>query len=125
MGKYRQIISVLKAAASKKLENEISKMDLSSREKVLSYATEKETASLIDELYRPGATIGDGGLADALRYEKQTGKLLSKTGHLTKVKERIRSIEKMLSRNPNHPDRNLLLALKENLEKALEDYYND
>lgn len=125
MGRYRQIISVLKAVANKKLKDEISKFDLSSRAKVLSYATEEDTASLIDELYRPGATIGDGGLADALRYEKQTGQLLSKTGHLTKVKERIRSIEKMLSKNPNHPDRSLLLALKNSLEKALEEYYND
>lgn len=32
----------------------------------------------IGEVYRPGSIIGDGGTADIIKFEKETGILLSK-----------------------------------------------
>ena len=42
-------------------------------QELLSRATTPETKDLVKQLYRPGATVGDGGTADALRREKATG----------------------------------------------------
>ena len=36
----------------------------------------------IGEVYRPGSVIGDGGTADIIRFERGTGILLSKSGHV-------------------------------------------
>ena len=38
----------------------------------------------IGEAYRPGSVIGDGGTADVIRFERETGLLLSKSGHIQK-----------------------------------------
>ena len=51
----------------------------------------------IAELYRPGAKIGDGGTADALRHEIKTGKLVGGKSHYLKAKERVRSLTKLVN----------------------------
>lgn len=71
------------------------------------------------ELYRPGSSVGDGGTADAIRHEVATGELVGDRSHIRKGRERLRQIERMLSRNPNHPDRRLLERLAEDLMSAL------
>ena len=50
----------------------------------------------INDLYRPGAKIGDGGTADAIRYEMRTGRLLSRKGHETKGEQRQRQLRRIL-----------------------------
>ena len=65
---------------------------------LLSQAQEDVTKKIIKELYRPGAEIGDGGTADALRYEKQTGKSVGGKSHIKKAEERAKQIKKILSK---------------------------
>lgn len=51
----------------------------------------------IAELYRPGAMIGDGGTADALREEIKTGKLVAGKSHFIKASERVKALTKLIN----------------------------
>ena len=86
---------------------------------LLSRATTPEAKDLVEQLYRPGASIGDGGTADALRHEKTTGQNTGNKSHETKARERAHQIEHILARNPNHPDKALLQELYNDLIDAL------
>lgn len=86
---------------------------------LLESAQTEEVKDLVKQLYRPGAEIGDGGTADALKHEKETGQLVGNKGHEQKAKERAAQIKKMLSKNPNHVDKDLLQKLLKALEDAL------
>lgn len=88
-------------------------------QELLARATTPEVKDLVKQLYRPGATIGDGGTADALRHEKATGQNTGSKGHETKARERVHQIEHILAKNPNHPDKALLQELYNNLIDAL------
>lgn len=90
------------------------------KEKLLEEATCEDTRKIIKELYRTGATIGDGGTADAVRYELEHNTAVGGKSHIQKAKERINQIDKILKKNPNHPDKELLIKLKSDLEDALE-----
>ena len=46
------------------------------REALLESATNQKLKNAIDQIYRPGATTGDGGLADAIRHQLATGELV-------------------------------------------------
>lgn len=89
------------------------------KESLLARATQNDSKNLIKELYRSGSKIGDGGTADALRHELKTGKLVGGKSHKIKAQERVKQIENILKKNPNHPDKDLLNQLKDDLEKAL------
>ena len=89
------------------------------KESLLARATQNDSKNLIKELYRSGSKIGDGGTADALRYELKTGKLVGGKSHKIKAEERVKQITNILKKNPNHPDKDLLNQLKDDLEKAL------
>ncbi len=89
------------------------------RNNLLVMATQSDTKNLINELYRNDSKIGDGGTADALRYELKTGKLVGGKSHKIKAQQRVKQINNILKRNPNHPDKELLIKLRENLENAL------
>ena len=52
------------------------------RAALLGQVTNPKLKGIINELYRIGAKIGNGGTADAVRYEQATGILLSKEGHV-------------------------------------------
>ena len=86
---------------------------------LLESAQTDEVKDLIKQLYRPGAEIGDGGTADALKYEKETSKVVGNKSHEQKAKERVSQIKKILSKNPNHTDKDLLQKLLKALEDAL------
>ena len=58
------------------------------RAALLGQVTNPKLKGIINELYRIGAKIGNGGTADAVRYEQATGILLSKEGHVLKALER-------------------------------------
>lgn len=82
-------------------------------------AKTREVKELIEQLYRPNATIGDGGTADALRYEINTRINIGNKSHRRKAKERINQINNILKKNPNHPDKELLKKLKDDLQDAM------
>ena len=89
------------------------------KESLLARATQNDSKNLVKELYRSGSKIGDGGTADALRHEIKTGKLVGGKSHKIKAQERVKQITNILKKNPNHPDKDLLNQLKDDLEKAL------
>lgn len=74
----------------------------------------------IKELYRPGATIGDGGTADALREENKTGKLVGGKSHKQKTIERLSALKKLYNKgNLSVSDKKLIKELIDDLEDAL------
>lgn len=87
--------------------------------KLLNEAKSAEAKDLIKQLYRPGASIGDGGTADALRYEKANPNKSGNKSHEKKAAERIRQIKNILSKNPNHQDKQLFIKILNDLEDAL------
>ena len=91
----------------------------SKRDTLLSEATTGEAKRIITELYRNNAEIGDGGTADAIRHELATGELVGGRSHIQKGEDRLRQIERFLRKNPNHPDRELLERLANDLRDAL------
>jgi len=62
------------------------------KESLLARATQNDSKNLVKELYRSGSKIGDGGTADALRYELKTGKLVGGKSHKIKAEERVKQI---------------------------------
>lgn len=92
----------------------------SRREELLERASTDEIRRLVKELYREGADVGDGGTADAIREELANGEPVGGKSHIRKGRERLRQIERMLQKNPNHPDRALLEELRDDLRDALE-----
>lgn len=128
MGRYRavrKLISQLKTLQNIRGKMEEGNIDISSKKKLLKLSQEKQVKSLIQNLYRDNATIGNGSAADALRYEKRTGILLSPTGHRTKVVQRINQINNLLRKNPNRPDNAILWLLREDLKNALKEYNDE
>lgn len=89
------------------------------REQLLNEATTNEAKRIVRELYRQNAEIGDGGTADAIREELQSGEPVGGRSHIQKGRERLRQIKKILERDPNHPDQALLERLRDDLEDAL------
>lgn len=107
------------------LDNETPKSENAERkmspkgEEMLGKMKTPEGKNLVKELYRPSAIIGDGGTADALRHEKEMGIANHPRSHLIKARERVRQIEKILARNPNHQDKDALTDLLNDLLDAL------
>ena len=63
--------------------------------------------------------VGDGGTADAIRAELASGEPVGGRSHVRKGRERLRQIERILRKSPNHPDRELLERLANDLRDAL------
>ncbi|MBE7038557.1 MAG: hypothetical protein E7404_06630 [Ruminococcaceae bacterium] len=75
----------------------------------------------INEIYRSNATIGDGGLADAIRYELQTGKLIGGKSHIQKGKERLKNLENIIKmQNLTSEEEKIAIEIMENIKNALE-----
>ncbi len=86
------------------------------REKLLSVVQDSKLATYINEVYRPGASIGDGGTADALISEFYEGK----SNHLLKAQERLKSINKIIdSGNLGLNDLDIAEAIRDDLEYAI------
>lgn len=94
----------------------------SAKSELISQATTDQVKGLlVEELYRSDRGIGDGGTADAIRHEPATGEKVGGKSHIKKGRERLKQIEKILKKDPNHPDRKLLEKLRDVLEDALGD----
>lgn len=79
----------------------------------------KELKNAMDELYRPGAKIGNGSTADAIRYELRTENLIHGKSNLQKGKDFIKFLEKWTKNNPNAP-----AGDKQGAKKVLNDLKN-
>ena len=91
----------------------------SKRDELLAEATTPEAREVVNQLYRPDADYGDGGTADAIRHELATGELIRGKSHIKKGRQRLAQIDRILRRNPDHPDRALLERLRNDLRDAL------
>ncbi len=93
---------------------------VSKREKLLSQASNQKLKNAINELYRPGAVTGDGGTADAIRYELKTGAPVGGKLHIQKGYDRLRNLQNILKREELTPrEKTIIQELIDDLEKAL------
>lgn len=111
----------LPSALGKRVKKEAAeKVAKSTRETLLDAASNRKLKNTIDQLYRPGATIGDGGLADAIRYQLSTGELVGGKDHLIKGAERVRNLENIIKHEKlNNIDKQLAQKLLIELKNAL------
>ena len=65
----------------------------STREKLLATVQGQELNKIVNELYRPGATVGDGGTAAILVKEYSKGSSM----HLLKATERLKQLKRLAS----------------------------
>ena len=87
------------------------------REKLLSMVQDTKLAAYINEVYRPGASVGDGGAADKLIMEFYEGS----SRHLPKAKERLVGINRIIdSGKLGLNDLGIAEALRDDLEYAID-----
>jgi len=90
------------------------------RDQLLDSVSNDKLKSCINEMYRPGASIGDGGLADAIRYELTTGQLVGGKSHITKGLERVRNLENIIAKqNLSNADLKIATDLLNDLKEVL------
>ena len=90
------------------------------RNELLKKATNRKLINLIKQLYRKTAKIGSGSTADAIRYEMQTGRLLSPKGHFIKGQEiRTALIRLYRSGNLNETDKMIVKKLLIDIQNVL------
>ena len=89
---------------------------------LLDQAENPQLQNAIKQLYRGNSFIGDGGTADVIRFEKQTGLMLGKNGgsHVQKGIDMAKYIEnKILTQDLSPSDRALATQLLEDLYNAI------
>ncbi|MCL2610519.1 MAG: hypothetical protein FWE02_02465 [Defluviitaleaceae bacterium] len=93
---------------------------MSIRDSLLDTVENPKLRNAINEIYRPGATVGDGGLADAVRHELETGELVGGKSHIRKAEERIVNLENVIKKqNLNETDLDVAQKLLDELKNAL------
>ena len=108
----------------KALPKELKKwIGTSRRNSLLKKARDSKLKNAINQLYRPGSFIGDGGTASVIKFEKATGLGLGSKGntHMQKGREMLKYIEtKILKQTTLSPsDRKLAMQLVKSLKKAM------
>jgi hypothetical protein len=93
------------------------------RTSLLSKAKNPRLKNAINQLYRPGSFIGDGGTASVIKFEKATGLGLGSKGntHTQKGREMLKYLESKVLTQPNlsASDRKLAQQLASALKRAL------
>ncbi|MEA5095218.1 MAG: hypothetical protein VB128_09710 [Sedimentibacter saalensis] len=98
------------------LLNNMPELTGSNRDKLLSTTQNSELRKIVDQLYRPGATIGDGGTASKLVQEFYEGS----STHLIKAQERLNQLNNLAkSGNLGFNDLDILEALRNDLNNAI------
>ncbi len=93
---------------------------VSRRKALLNKTRNVKLKNAINEMYRRGSFIGDGGTATVLKFEKRTGILLSPKGHYQKAVEMKRRLEKIVSKElPKAKDRKIAIKLCRQLQRAI------
>ncbi|MBO4898488.1 MAG: hypothetical protein J5590_09350 [Clostridia bacterium] len=88
--------------------------------KLLNKVSNPKLKNTIKEIYRPGAKVGDGGLADAIRHEIKTGKLVGGKSHIQKGTERLKNLERISKRETlTKQERKIAEDLIKELNRAL------
>lgn len=96
------------------------KLLTTARHNLLAGARDAELRNLINHMYRKKAQVGSGSTADAIRYELQTGELLSRQGHTLKGVEMRNALTRLLkSGRLNEGDAQIAQWLLDDLQKAL------
>lgn len=86
------------------------------REKLLAAIQDNELSKIANELYRPTATIGDGGTAAKLTQEFYEGS----SQHLQKALERLKNLNDLIgSGKLGLNDLDIAEALRNDLEAAI------
>ena len=89
-------------------------------QKLVDKATDINLKNTIKELYHSGSKIGDGSTAAAIRHELKTGVLVGGKSHITKGKERLKNLERILiNKKLNQKDYKIAQKLYNDLKKAL------
>ena len=92
------------------------------RESLINSVDDARLRKMIGEVYRPSSVIGDGGTADSIRFERKTGRLLSKSGHSQKAQNMLVYFQKLKdSGNLSDKDLKVVTELLNDLRKALEE----
>ncbi|SFS10220.1 hypothetical protein, partial [Anaeromicropila populeti] len=92
------------------------------QEELLSQAENPQLQNAIKQLYRGKSFIGDGGTADVIKFERETGIMLGKNGgsHIQKGIDMASYIEnKILTQNLSETDKALATKLLGDLNNAL------
>ena len=93
------------------------------RESLLNRAKDPRLRNAVNQLYRPGSFIGDGGTASVIKFEIATGIGLGRNGntHMQKGREILRYIESKVLTQPglSTSDRKLATQLVKSLRKAI------
>lgn len=92
------------------------------QKELLDQTENPQLQNAIKQLYRGNSFIGDGGTADVIRFEKQTGLMLGKNGgsHVQKGIDMAKYIEsKILTQDLSPSDRALATQLLEDLYNAI------
>lgn len=88
----------------------------------MSQAENPQLQNAIKQLYRGKSFIGDGGTADVIRFEQETGIMLGKNGgsHVQKGIDMASYIQnKILTQNLSDTDRALAIKLLDDLNNVL------
>jgi len=80
--------------AAEKAANAAPQISASTRDILIQTVQNPKLYNAVEQLYRPGAIIGDGGTADMLLHEFATGQPLT---HLQKATEWITALERIIS----------------------------
>ena len=93
------------------------------RESLLKEAQNPLVVNAVNQLYRKGSFIGDGGTASVIKFEKATGLGLGSRGntHMQKGQEMLSYLEKKVLTQPNlsASDRKLARKLADDLREAI------
>ncbi len=100
-------------------EKRLSKETNSQRGKLLSKMKTGKGKRIINELYRPTASIGDGGTADALIHEADTGVKPGDTSHYQKATDRAKEINNSIARGLVKGDEEELIKQRDKLIEAI------
>lgn len=95
---------------------------VSRRDKLLKRAKNEKLRNAINQLYRPGSFIGDGGTASVLKFEKRTGEHVSKSplGHYNKAKEIVVYLKRIISNEQlTKSERKLANKLVKKLKRSI------
>lgn len=95
---------------------------VSRRERLLKSVRNRLLRNAVDQLYRPGSFIGDGGTAAVLKFEKRTGEHVSRNpqGHYIKAKETEKYLKnKVLKENLNKKDRKTANMIIKQLRRSI------
>jgi len=83
--------------------------------------TDPDLQNLVNDLYRPGASVGDGSTAAAIEHERKTGFSVGGHYHSQKGSDYSRAIDKWATAHPtaSTADKTAAAGMKKALQDAL------